>query len=428
MPAALAGCAVGADGGLCEVCCLKRLVYLAPVPLNSPSQRPHHFVQWAHERLGCEIWWVEPYPVRLPRPGDLRRLGAAARKARHGLGPAWRDAPWLHVLAAPSLPVEPLPGGAPLVGWMQRDLRARLQALLQPQDAWLAVGRPSGLALALCTARRGLRVLYDVMDDMPQFSRGLSRRWMVHAHEEVLAQAQAVWGSSEHIVQALQGRTRQPATLVRNGVVLPPVPPHGAGPDQGVGSAAHAHAPLVLGYVGTIAAWFDWQALRQLAQALPQAQLHIYGPLECVPPPTLPPNVQLLGPVPHAQVFTLMRSWHAGLIPFVRNTLTRSVDPVKYYEYRACGLPVLTTLFGEMPYHAAADDGVWSLESLALPELEARLRGWHGRLAERHAQGQPLAPGCLQGAGWATRFEEGAAACGWLQGNNRLPGAENKFA
>lgn len=394
--------------------CLKRLVYLAPVPLSSPSQRPHHFVQWAHERLGCEVWWVEPYPVRLPRLGDARRLGARARKARQGLGPAWRDAPWLHVLHARSLPVEPLPGGAPLVGWMQRDLRARLLALLQPQDAWLAVGRPSGLALALCAASKGARVLYDVMDDMPQFSRGLSRRWMGRTHDALLTQAQAVWGSSARIFETLDGRTRQPAALVRNGTVLPPNPPPGTVQARGVGSAAHARAPLVLGYVGTIAAWFDWQTLRQLAMGLPQAQIDVYGPLECPPPVALPPNVRLRGPVPHSQVFGLMRSWHAGLIPFVRNTLTQSVDPVKYYEYRACGLPVLTTLFGEMPYHAVTDTGVWPLEALPPEALEERLREWHHRQASRHAQGLPIAPASLQTAAWDARFEVGARLCGWL--------------
>lgn len=397
---------------------MKRLVYLAPVPLNSPSQRPHHFVHWAHERLGCEVWWIEPYPVRLPRWSDMRRLRPLARKERQALGPAWRDAPWLHVRSAPSLPLEPLPGAAQLLALMQRPLREQLHALLEEEDAWLAVGRPSGLALALCAAHQGQRVLYDVMDDMPQFSRGLSRRWMGRTHEALLTRTQVVWGSSARIVESLEGRTRQPVALVRNGTALAPEPVLCADPEsQGVGASAHALAPLVLGYVGTIAAWFDWPALQQLALMLPQAHIHLYGPLECTPPAGLPANVQLRGPVPHAQVFGLMGRWHAGLIPFVHNTLTRSVDPVKYYEYRACGLPVLTTLFGEMPHHAVEDDGVWpleSLESLAPGGLEERLRNWHRQQALRHAQGMPLAPASLHSATWAARFEAGAKVCGWV--------------
>lgn len=374
--------------------------------------------------MGCDVWWIEPYPVRLPRLGDLRRLRSSSRKAGHSHEPAWSNAPWLKVKKPGSLPMEPLPGGAALLAWLQTTLRAELAALLAQADTWLAIGRPSGMALALCAARQGQRVLYDVMDDMPQFSQGLSQRWMRKMHERLLGQAEVVWGSSTHIVQSLAGRTRHDAALVRNGVTVPnePVP---ADVRSGVGSRTHAQAPLVLGYVGTIAAWFDWQALQELALALPQARIEVYGPLECAPPAALPPNVRLLGPVPHARVFALMRGWHAGLIPFVRNRLTQSVDPVKYYEYRACGLPVLTTPFGEMLHHAADDDGVWLMEPQASHLLEARLRDWHTRLSQRHAQGLPLEPDCLQKADWRSRFNQAAESCGLAPDGALLPSGQN---
>ncbi len=386
---------------------MKRIVYLSPVPLRSPSQRPHHFAQWCHERLGCAVDWVEPYPVRLPRWSDARRLAAPAPAARTALGPPWQDAPWLHIWRAPSLPVEPLPAGAALLGWLQRGQRRQLRALLREPDTWLAVGRPSGMALDLCGAQSGRRVLYDVMDDMAQFSRGLSQRWMRHAHRQMCAQAQVLWGSSQRIVQALEqdGRT---AALVRNGTRLPPPLPAAVR-----AARADASRPLVLGYVGTLASWFDWQALAQLARTLPEARFPVYGPVESAIPAGLPPNVRLHGPVPHAEVFGLMQGWHAGLIPFVRNALTASVDPVKYYEYRAGGLPVLSTLFGEMPFHAQADAGVWSLaDALALPEgaLAERLRQWHAGEA-LHPAGMPDG---IREAAWADRFEAGARHAGWL--------------
>lgn len=385
---------------------MKRIVYLSPVPLHSPSQRPHHFARWCHERLGCAVDWVQPYPVRLPRLSDARRLAPGARSARTNLGPQWQDAAWLRVWQTPSLPLEPLPGGASLVAWLQRAQRQQLRQLLADPQAWLAVGRPSGMALDLCQGLSGKRVLYDVMDDMAQFSRGLSQRWMRQAHNRLSGQAQVLWGSSRRIVQDLE-QSGLAAALVRNGTVLPP---HEAGAAQ---ERANASLPLVLGYVGTLASWFDWDALTQLAHALPEAQFPVYGPVEAGVPASLPANVRLHGPVPHAQIFGLMRGWHAGLIPFVRNTLTASVDPVKYYEYRASGLPVLSTMFGEMPAHAQGDDGVWPLPQLLnLPAgaLAERLRQWHAGQALR---GDAL-PDCIREATWAARFEAGARYAGWL--------------
>lgn len=361
---------------------------------------------------------MQPYPVRLPRASDLHRLRQRRNTGRSNkgssLGPRWRSASWLHVLLLRSIPVEPLPGGRTLLRSLHARTRQRLLAMMEQQDTWLAVGRPSGLALDLCSALQGRRVLYDVMDDMPQFSSGMSQRWMQYAHMALLAQAEAVWGSAAQLVLSMRRQTRAAPALVRNGTVLSN--PHPSS-NTGVGTVQHAGAPLVLGYVGTVASWFDWQALIRVAAALPQARIEVYGPRETPPPMDLPPQVQLLAPVPHAQVFGLLRHWHAGLIPFVRNALTASVDPVKYYEYRTCGLPVLTTLFGEMPHHALADSGVWDMQDAqVLDTLEQRLRLWHSRLAQQQAQGKPLAPDCLKDASWDARFDAGVDAVGWGKG------------
>jgi hypothetical protein len=50
-----------------------------------------------------------------------------------------------------------------------------------------------------------------------------------------------------------------------------------------------------------------------------------------------------------------VRRFAVGLIPFVRSRLTDCVDPIKYYEYRALGVPVLSTRFGEMANRSEAD-------------------------------------------------------------------------
>ena len=62
-----------------------------------------------------------------------------------------------------------------------------------------------------------------------------------------------------------------------------------------------------------------------------------------------------------------MARFAVGLIPFRNTPLTSAVDPVKYYEYRALGVPVLTTAFGEMPEHAKEDAGVFLVGDAASP-------------------------------------------------------------
>lgn len=62
-------------------------------------------------------------------------------------------------------------------------------------------------------------------------------------------------------------------------------------------------------------------------------------------------NVLLLGVIPHHKIPTLLSIADYGVIPFLRNDLTKYVFPVKYVEYLAAGLTVVMTQFyeGKLP-------------------------------------------------------------------------------
>ena len=106
--------------------------------------------------------------------------------------------------------------------------------------------------------------------------------------------------------------------------------------------------PTVLGYVGTIGEWFDWSWLIALAEANPSMCIRLIGPVYVDPPKTLLSNIELLPACDHGAAIESMQKFSVGLIPFKNNELTASVDPIKYYEYRALGLPIVSSSFGEM--------------------------------------------------------------------------------
>ena len=108
----------------------------------------------------------------------------------------------------------------------------------------------------------------------------------------------------------------------------------------------------IFGYVGTIASWFDWSWVDALARVRPRDEIRLIGPLFNSLRKNMPPNIVLLPPCSHKAALQAMRDFDVGIIPFVRNDLTRSVDPIKYYEYRALGLPVISTNFGEMSFRS----------------------------------------------------------------------------
>lgn len=318
-----------------------RLLYLSPIELDSFAQRPHHFVHWFHERTDAEVLWLNPYPARLPRWGDIARFRKNYRPL--GLGPAWARAPWLQRLRLPALPLEPLPAGRWINRWLWRRALERIDRFVDARTT-LVFGKPCALALLLADRYpRQVRV-FDVMDNVPAFSSGRSQRWLREAEDGLAGRVDLLLTSSTALQDRFASAGRQ-ALCIRNGLTLP----------AGAGDLpAPAGGRLVFGYVGTIATWFDWDAVVELARSHPDAVVRLIGPVEH-PRDGLPANVELLPAIPQHEVYATLRSFSVGLIPFRIDGVTDYVDPVKYYEYRAMGLPVLSTRFGEMRLRGAGD-------------------------------------------------------------------------
>ncbi|SNS23844.1 Glycosyltransferase involved in cell wall bisynthesis [Noviherbaspirillum humi] len=309
-----------------------RLIYLSPVPWNSFSQRPHEMATYFHAATGGKVTWIDPYPTRLPTVADLLRKTPPLTGADAG------SPDWLELLRPRALPIEPLPGSGMVNRFMWRDVLHRVRRVMDGQTL-IGVGKPSELAIQLL--RRGPRrsAFYDAMDDFPAFYSGFSQAAMAGRERQVAQLADTVITSS-HLIQRRFGQFKQDVRLVMNACASDRLPARRP-------RLPSANGP-VIGYVGTIAAWFDWEMVAALARALPTARIRLIGPLYQAPPFAVPPNLSIEPPLPHAEALQVMNEFDIGLIPFKQTPLTASVDPIKFYEYRAMGLPILSTAFGEM--------------------------------------------------------------------------------
>ena len=310
-----------------------RLVYLSPVPWVSFAQRPHKFVEWFHGRAGDDVLWIDPYPTRYPSLSDFRRLGAKEDRQQCSIPP------WLRVIRPPAVPIEPLPGSGWVNGLLWRRLFNHIDAFSSQQPTLLAIGKPSALALAVVGRFRGGRSLYDAMDDFPAFYSGLSRLAMRWRERKLVRRVNIVLASSTALKQRWSG-FKEDVRLVHNGLDLSAIPL------PKLNDATRTQK--VFGYAGTIATWFDWEWVIELAKIRSTDVVRLIGPVFARAPVALPKNIEMLPPCNHQAVLVAMQGFDVGLIPFKKNNLTGSVDPIKYYEYRALGVPVISTDFGEM--------------------------------------------------------------------------------
>ncbi|MBM4267214.1 MAG: glycosyltransferase [Deltaproteobacteria bacterium] len=197
----------------------------------------------------------------------------------------------------------------------------------------------------------GFVTVYDCVDDWEEFARAGHAHWYDPAVEAHLARhADVVVATHPRIVERLEamGRPSGRVVLVPNGVDVSSLRRSGE-------SRAREAAPrVVVGYFGHLTpAWFDWDLLRETASARREWSFEIFGP-GAPEDLSLPSNVSVPGPVPHAELAERTRAWSVGVVPFRPGPLARAVDPIKLYEYLALGLPAVVV---DMP-HLAAVPGV----------------------------------------------------------------------
>jgi glycosyltransferase involved in cell wall biosynthesis len=64
------------------------------------------------------------------------------------------------------------------------------------------------------------------------------------------------------------------------------------------------------------------------------------------------PNVYMLGNRPYETLPAYVQGFDVGIIPYVLNNWTRSVDPLKTLEYLAAGIPVVSLPLPELEKYA----------------------------------------------------------------------------
>jgi len=104
----------------------------------------------------------------------------------------------------------------------------------------------------------------------------------------------------------------------------------------------------IIGYVGQVADKMDYDLIGQVARARPAWSFVFVGPVwsskrERVAALNSLSNVHFLGARPFDQLISYLRGFDVCTLPHAISPLTRSMDPIKLYDYLATGKPVVST-------------------------------------------------------------------------------------
>ncbi len=219
----------------------------------------------------------------------------------------------------------------------------------------------------------GSRTLaYYCVDDFTLWP-GVDTRAAAMLERELLDRADLVVATSDHLATTRRGRHGDTALL-----------PHGVDVEHFARASEPGATTLdgvsrgrvVLGYLGLLDARLDVALVTAVARLRPDWDWVFVGPNDATPDPRLAlPNIRRLPAVPYARVPDALAAFDVAVLPYVRNELTRAINPLKLREYLASGRPVVATSLPEVQRYApevhladAPHDFVAAVErALAMP-------------------------------------------------------------
>lgn len=100
-----------------------------------------------------------------------------------------------------------------------------------------------------------------------------------------------------------------------------------------------------LGFYGVIDERLDLGIVDRIAQAHPDWQIVLVGPVVKIDPERLPrrSNIHYFGQRSYDELPRYLAGWDVCLLPFAQNDATRFISPTKTLEYMAAELPIVST-------------------------------------------------------------------------------------
>jgi len=204
----------------------------------------------------------------------------------------------------------------------------------------------SPLQACLLDIVQARRVIVRVVDNLAGFEQVSFA--MLEKEREMVSRADCVVYTAKSLEKEVRRLGARKLCYIPNGVSVeqfmqkrPPLP----------SALASIKKPRVV-YVGALEYWFDFETLKHCAENMPEVSFVLIGP-DKLARERLPkrPNICLLGEQPYHLIPAFLHHANAGIIPFNTAkypTLVNNINPLKLYEYLACGLPVAASAWEEL--------------------------------------------------------------------------------
>lgn len=207
------------------------------------------------------------------------------------------------------------------------------------------------MALPLAQAFDPLCLVYDCMDELSAFKDAPRQLWQ--RESALMRQAELVLCGGPSLYEARRRLNTNvhcvPSSVDGDHFSSARLEPAGEHARDVYALQGHLAGPK-LGYFGVIDERMDTALVAHLADAHPDWQIVMVGPVVKIDPAALPhrPNIHWLGMQAYSRLPYFLADWDVCLMPFALNESTRFISPTKTLEYMAGGKPVVSTAVNDV--------------------------------------------------------------------------------
>ncbi|MBD3108527.1 glycosyltransferase [Bacillus sp. AGMB 02131] len=319
----------------------KIMVAISAGDWEGVQHRPHHFMKRA-AKSGRKVIYMEP-PVTLIAPLKNRALLKSWGRWKQGVR---KMAENLYVISPP--PILPFGNKYRFINKINQKLIARsLRKALRSFNGELELYSFLPSAVDLLDDINFKNIYYDCVDDHASFTGFINKETMESMERELMEKADVCFATASQLLEDRKSWSSE-FHLIPNGAEFEhfsrvqteklPIPT----------DILNIHHPIV-GFVGGISDWINLKLIEEAAKELPDYSFVMIGPVDTdIEGLKKLKNVYFLGAKSYNELPNYIQCFDMCLIPFKINKLTKSVNPIKMYEYFSSGKPVIATPMQEV--------------------------------------------------------------------------------
>ena len=295
----------------------KKMLYIMGVDWEWIYQRPHVIAEYLNGDYDVTV----AYPVKIWERHIVKnaeRKPVEIQKLRMWTFPFQRKSRLVGKIA----------------DWYKKSLLRNYQ-----QYAYIYISYPTDIEYIPEDYKGGL--IYDCIDDYKQMCRDAYWQEKIQRDENILLQrSDIVFVTSQNLWKKKVDFCQDSLHLIRNGTGFSKIFDV---------KQEEKKKRYLIGYIGTIAEWFDFSLIKTSSRKYRELEYHLIGPnltTECQEDM----GIIYDGIVEHDKLQEHVEEYDCMIMPFIVNEIVKAVDPVKLYEYIAFGKCIISVYYEELEY------------------------------------------------------------------------------